>query len=223
MESRRDTDESDYLEIKTRTGPRRERPRCDPNELAEQVHGWHERGELRHLHGRPLDLSDDSPDWFIRKTLKREGFSHPLLERAREIDQAEDEAASILERLGRRRDWLTRPETNPTARQVHDFNQMRAYDLERYRDKLTRLNRLIRDYNLTVPDSMQRRPYRVDDVVAGVQSQVPPLDLPSPEVRPHSRSGGRSWRAWVRRIAGRSVRIPERTGTDVHHCPHPNP
>ena len=37
------------------------------------------QGELGHLQGKALDLSDDSPNWYLNKLLKREGFSHPLI------------------------------------------------------------------------------------------------------------------------------------------------
>jgi hypothetical protein len=197
------TDDSDYLEIKTRTRP----VRCEEDDLAAQVRAWHESGELRHLHGRTLDLSDDSPDWFMRRTLKEQGFTHPLLERGREIDAAESEAEGILERLRRRRVWLTRPGSRCTAQQAHDFNLIRSYDLEQYREKLIELNRAIRDYNLTVPDAMHRRQCSVDKAMERVARAIPALSPPAAE-QPHASSSG--LRSIWQRMRGRLTKLEDR-------------
>src|SRR2546423_4723064 len=52
---------------------------------AAAVTEWQDSGELRHLHGRPLDLSDDSPDWFLHRMLKQQATvpSSPITSRPR--------------------------------------------------------------------------------------------------------------------------------------------
>ena len=67
----------------------------------EQAMGRIQSGEIRHLHGKPLDLSDDSPTWFVNKLLKREGYSHPLIERGREVDTVQREVDAIVADLRR--------------------------------------------------------------------------------------------------------------------------
>lgn len=135
-----------------------------------------ESGELRHLYGKPLDLSDDSPEWFTRKLLKREGVAPPLVERGKDLDRAEREAEKGVERLRRRRAWLASPEARCTPEQAEAFNRTRQTTLDDYRDALVELNRAIRDYNLVAPLPMHRRGYRVERVLAAVSAEIAPLD-----------------------------------------------
>jgi Domain of unknown function (DUF1992) len=53
--------------------------------MASVMREMHERGELRHLHGKPLALEEDDPAWLAARMLKQEGFSHPLLERRNDV------------------------------------------------------------------------------------------------------------------------------------------
>jgi hypothetical protein len=164
------------------------------------VNEWQDSGELRHLHGRPLDLSDDSPDWLLHRMLKQQGFSLPIIERGKDLDEAHDRASAIVERLRRRRTWLVRPEARCTPEQVHAFNASRLRALEEYRTALGELNRAIRDYNLTAPPALHRRGYIVEQVVASLAQEIPPLDAPAPTPAP---AAAPSWvRALWRRCQG---------------------
>lgn len=67
--------------------------------LKRSVRQWNESGELSRLHGQPLDLSDDSPEWFVNRLLNKEGFSHPTIEAGRDVEDLSDEADRTRERL----------------------------------------------------------------------------------------------------------------------------
>src|SRR5947209_1900023 len=117
-------------------------------EVEAMIRSLEESGELRHLHGKPLDLSDDSPNWFIARALKRNGFSHPLLERAREVDAAEAEADGFLDRLRERR---SRQEDSGTPDAAGAFNDALPHLLNDYRRTLEALHTAIRVFNLAAP------------------------------------------------------------------------
>lgn len=134
-----------------------------------------ENGELRHLHGQPLDLSDASPDWFVHKLLKREGVAPPAIEQSKELDALQGDAEAMIERLGKRRAWLTDPQSRCTAEQAQAFNELRDRTMEEYRQALVALNRAIRDFNLRAPSPLHRRGYIVDKAVAEAERRVPPL------------------------------------------------
>ncbi|HLJ66062.1 MAG TPA: hypothetical protein VKX16_01720 [Chloroflexota bacterium] len=156
-------------------------------QAAEAMQRIHDSGEIRHLHGKPLPLDDD-PEWLVSRILKAQGFSHPLLERARELDEPERAAADVLKRLARRRAWLSDARSHATDRDIAAFNDARTRGLADYRAKLGRLNAAIRDFNLAVPDSLQRRPVQVERAMEEAERAIPPLQLAS---RPPSRT--RSW------------------------------
>lgn len=143
----------------------------------EAMRVMHETGELRHLHGQPLDLSDTSPDWFVHKLLKREGFAPPAIEQSKDLDSAQRNTDALLDRLSKRRAWLSRPDSRCTGAQAQAFNDARARTLEEYRDALTNLNRAIRDYNLRAPAPLHRRGYIVEQVVAEAERRIPLLPL----------------------------------------------
>jgi hypothetical protein len=173
----------------TSEGARGIRRRAD--ELtAEAMQRAHESGELRHLYGRPLQLDDD-PEWLANKVLKRQGFSHPLIERSRELDAPREAVASLAEKLIRRRRWLSSPESQTTCEEVELFNRWRMQALEEYREKLMTLNNAIRDYNLQAPDALHQRPTIIDDAVARLAAEAPELDLGAPAS--HRASRRRWW------------------------------
>jgi len=156
----------------------------------------HERGELRHLYGKPLDLDDD-PDWLLTRTLKAQGFSHPVLEQAKELEAPRLAAEATLERLARRRAWLCNPRSRSTSEDVHAFNQLRERGVAEYREQLQTLNRAIRDFNLGVPVALHQRPIAVDDAVAGVEAAILPMSVAA---EPHTPSQeGRRLRGFRRR------------------------
>ena len=162
----------------------------------EAVRAIEENGELRHLYGQPLDLGDDSPDWFLHRMLKRDDLSLPLIERGKDIDVAARDAAEIIARLRRRRVWLTSPEARLTTAAAGDFNAYRTRMLEEYRAGLVALNRVILDYNLTAPSALHRRGVIVNQAVEQATAEIRPLeatDLDPTPTRPLP------WRERVRR------------------------
>ncbi len=162
----------------------------------EAVRQFEESGELRHLYGQRLDLGDDSPDWFLHRMLKRDGLSLPLIERGKDIDDAESAAAAIVERLRRRREWLSGPEARLTPAESSRFNEYRERGLAEYRERLVALNKAILDYNLTAPTPLHRRGIIVDHAVARVAADIAPLEATAPT--PASPATV-SWRDRVRR------------------------
>jgi len=138
----------------------------------------HERGDLRHLYGRKLDLSDDGPDWLLRRCLRQDGFSHPVVVRAHELERARREADALVERARRRRAWLVNPEARATAADRRAFDAGRLAMLDEYRAALITLNRAIRDHNLSAPAALHRRGLQVDDLVDAAAREIPPLDVP---------------------------------------------
>jgi hypothetical protein len=167
----------------------------------EAIRRIEETGELSHLYGRPLEMDDD-PDWLVTRTLKQQGFSHPLLERARELDEPRAAAERPVARLRRRHAWLTRPGFRP-AEESDAFNEMRARTLERYEVALNNLNRAIRDYNLGVPAALHQRPISVANSLEQLEREIPRLAPTEParasvhgvrRVSPRGRgAGGQKW------------------------------
>jgi len=135
----------------------------------------HERGDLRHLYGRKLDLSDDGPDWLLRRCLRQDGFSHPVVARAHELERARREADALVERARRRRAWLVNPQARATADDRRAFDAGRRAMLDEYRAALIALDRAIRDHNLSAPAALHRRGLRVDDLVDAAAWELPPL------------------------------------------------
>ena len=150
--------------------------------LSQAVRQWEESGELRRLRGRPIDLSDDSPEWFANRLLKQEGVSHPLLERGRDVDTMKAEADAVAERLrslGRRL-----AHEHPTDSAVRSFNQLRQSMLDDYQRRLLALNRGVLAFNSTVPDMLHKRQISVSDAVKRLAEEVPALSragLPLPD------------------------------------------
>lgn len=171
-----------------RTKARRIRKEAE-DATTQAVRAAEETGELRHLYGRPLDLSDNSPEWFAHKLLKREGVAPPAIERARDIDRAQQEAEAILNRLRRRRAWLIDPDVGYTAAQAQDFNRRRASGLEDYRAALAAINRAILDYNLTAPPALHRYGIRVEETMQRTAREIPPLPAPTAQPTATNESG----------------------------------
>jgi hypothetical protein len=143
---------------------------------------------LRHLYGQRLDLSDGSPDWYLKKLLKREGLAPPLVEQGKDVDAAQHAAEAIVERLRRRRAWLVQPEARCTPEMAQTFNQARQEGLAEYREALTNLNRAIRDFNLAAPSPLHRRGVIVADAVARAEQEVVPLPETSHEANDETRT-----------------------------------
>ena len=136
----------------------------------------HESGDLRHLYGRKLDVSDDGPDWLLRRCLRQDGFSHPIVERAHELERALRAADALVERTRRRRAWLVNPAARASAADRRAFDTGRLAMLDEYRAALVTLNHAIRDHNLSAPAALHRRGLRVDDLVDAAARELPPLN-----------------------------------------------
>ncbi len=166
----------------------------------EMVRAIEQHGELSHLHGRPLDLGDDGPDWFLHRMLKQDGLSLPLIERSKDIDTLERETSAILERLRRRREWLLGRAAACAPAEAAGFNDQRGRTLEEYREHLVALNKAILDYNLTAPTPLHRRGIIVDRAVDEAADGVPPLSASA--AAPPSAPAPASWRERVRQLLG---------------------
>jgi len=137
-----------------------------------------ETGELDHLHGKPLNLDDD-PDWLVTRVLKQQGFSHPLIELAKDLEPLREKAEKTVDRPRRRRKYLS-DRSQLDAETVERFNNEREEALETYRSALQALNRAITDYHLQVPSALQRRPTRIDEAVAEAKAEIQPLAATQP-------------------------------------------
>lgn len=177
----------------------RKRVQSADAELGRLVEEAHRSGELEHLYGKPLDLEDDSPEWFARKMLKDAGFTHPLVDRAREIDAARQEAEEPVLRLRERYARLAGSSARPNADVARRFNERRQEGLDEYRRRLVDLNRAIRDYNLSAPSSMHRRAIEVEGVVRAAADEVPPLTVAGPQMEPPKEKPPTRFRRLLRR------------------------
>lgn len=161
--------------------------------VADEMQRLQESGEISHLYGQPLQLDDD-PDWLVARVLKNQGYSHPLLEAARDLDEPRRHAEDVLARLRRRHRWLSDPASGCTPEQAAAFNTLREQALQAYRSRLESLNRAIRDYNLTVPEALHQRPVRIERAVAQAAEEIPAI---SPREAPRRKR--RFWRGLRRR------------------------
>lgn len=143
-------------------------------QVADEMRRLQESGELSHLYGQPLEFEDD-PDWLVTRVLKSQGYSHPLLEAARDLDEPRQRAEDVLNRLRRRHRWLTDPASGCTPEQAEEFNALREKGLEEYRSRLETLNRAIRDYNLSVPEALHQRPVRIEPTVTRAAEEIPAI------------------------------------------------
>jgi hypothetical protein len=191
--------EADYLIEPPKPGAKRVPPE---DRLAEIVRQAEENDHLRHLYGKPLDLGDDDPNWFIARELKNAGFSHPLIERGKPVDEMLEAAQKIVDRLRRQRRRLASSESGCTAQDADAFNRSRGYEIEAYRRELQKANRAIRDYNLGAPDVLHRRPLNVEREVSAIEAEIPPLAILSPPPEP-PRQPSRLLRV-LRRLRGQS-------------------
>jgi hypothetical protein len=167
---------------------------------SEHMSWLEESGELRHLHGKPLDLSDD-PNWLVTKVLKQAGFSHPLLEQRKELYAPLAPVEGQLDALARRREWLLRPESRSQPDDYRRFNADRARVLDEYRQVLAEVNRGIRDFNLTAPDALHERPVRTEVTMQQIGERIPAIDerVVLEERRTRSR------RPWWQTLRGRKT------------------
>jgi hypothetical protein len=152
------------------------RQRAADRALEQIVREAEERGELAHLYGKQLEIEDD-PNWFVARTLKEAGYSHPLLEQRRDLDAAAAAAEEIVSRLRERREWLIRSGGDRRLELVRDFNERRQRQLDAYREKLAELKCASLDFNLSAPATLHCRYIDPEERVQAAAGAVPPLDL----------------------------------------------
>lgn len=157
--------------------------------MTAMMQDMHERGELRHLHGKPLASEEEDPAWHVARMLKQEGFSHPLLERRRDVEKQLQAADARIDRLLQRRNRLVEEQAHTPPEVAQAYNDGRRLALEEYRPHLAELNRAIRDYNLTVPTALHIAPIQVDPQMMRIEELVPELE---PESFGYERRN-RSW------------------------------
>lgn len=133
--------------------------------MSQAMRQWEESGETEQLRGRPLDLSDDSPEWFANRLLKKEGYSHPLIERARDIDALVAEAEAIKDRI---RELESR---HACAGKVAE-TILKGRLLSEYRERPEEANRQIRSYNLGAPQALHRRLIPVRDMATSLDEEA---------------------------------------------------
>ncbi len=163
--------------------------------IAEMAREWEETGALRHLQGKPLNLTEDD-EWIGARVIKDQGYSHPLLERARELEEPQKAADLILERLRRRRSWLTGSGSRASPEDIHAFNERRRQALTEYEAKLKALNTAILGFNLGVPLALHRPLVAVAHEVARAAGEIPALECSPPQPPPRRR---RLWQFGARR------------------------
>ena len=134
-------------------------------------------------------------DWMAKRLLRQNGFSHPLIEQARDLDVPQREVERVAQRLAREYSRVTSAKGGYTPARADDFNRYRSIMLGEYRAKLITLNTAILTYNLIAPDVLHRRQRSVETAVAALAEQVPPLSLELPRVET-VRCG---WLDWFRR------------------------
>jgi hypothetical protein len=165
---------------------RKQRERGVEDAMARVARSVQESEELRHLHGKPLNLEEPTDEWIVKRFLSQAGFTHPTIEHAREIERNFAEAQRSLTTARKRHDRLTEDGHRPTAAEAIAYNALRQDALDQYREKIASLSRAVRDYNLTVPDAMQRPPLSVERAMAEAEESLPRLAVtlePPPEKR----------------------------------------
>jgi hypothetical protein len=126
---------------------------------------WHESGDLSHLKEHPIDLSDTSENWFANRLLRREGFSHPLIERGKDIDER-------LSQVDQIEAALTTVSGGPSRRSPEALTGRRVRLPDELRQILDQLSVDIFAYNTLVPTAMQKPVIDVEGRVARAERLV---------------------------------------------------
>lgn len=137
--------------------------------VSDALRQWEEDGDLRRLAGQSLDLDDDSPDWFTNRMLKREGFTHPALERGKDVDElrAEVDRAEecVLHHAARR-------SPHPAEWRSHEVIRRRL--LSEFRAAIVAFNNAVLAYNIGVPDVLHKRSLALESFVAALDKATAP-------------------------------------------------
>jgi hypothetical protein len=175
-----------------------DRHRQARNAIDEMIRNAESTGDLAHMYGKPIDLSEDSSEWLVNRFVKEAGFSHPMLEQSKELDRLQTDLGGKLDRLARKRERLVRSGYGPL--QAQDFNEDRRDALAAYRQALQEANRAILTFNIGAPMSLHRRTYNVDRLLAEAEQSVPSLPYSPREVQPRTTTK----RSFLRRFRRRS-------------------
>ncbi len=108
--------------------------------------------------GKPLHLDESNPhadpEWELAyRMLKESGYSLPWIETIREIEKDIDVALKELQRAWKWRIIYLSAEV-PEEKASEEWERSQ----KAFKDKLTALNKRIRDYNLQVPNVRFQRP-----------------------------------------------------------------
>lgn len=122
------------------------------NSIDEPINKAMQDGQFDNLpgKGKPLNLDDNplaDPEWQLAQhLLKESGFSLPWIEARREIEKDLEEARSDL-----RRTWEWRQAAVAQKNLTSQVEGQWQQSLKIFREKITALNKRIRDYNLQAP------------------------------------------------------------------------
>lgn len=171
-------------------------PKTFDEMLGEMVQAAHDSGELRHLYGKSLDLSDD-PDWLVNNVLKNAGVTHPTLDVRREIETLRAEAEGLIADLDRRRDHLmSRPEPL-SAGEAQSFNEHRHDVFREYERRMTEYNARSQDFNMRNPEALHLPWASVERAVAAARGRAPEVIWSVPAKPPAPKST--RWSRFIRR------------------------
>jgi len=137
-----------------------------PRSLDEQIRQAIQRGEFDNLPGRgkPLDLSEnphEDPGWRMAyRMLKESGYTLPWIETRRNIELDYEKAIKSLQQS-----WDWRKDATGRRDLMHAEKEWQQA-MKIFRDKITELNKRIRDYNLEIPSNQfQRRSFNAEQEI----------------------------------------------------------
>jgi DnaJ family protein C protein 28 len=144
-----------------------------PYSLDEQIRQAIRRGDFDNLpgKGKPLNLSEnplEDPGWRMAyRMLKDNGFTLPWIETRRSIELDYEQAIKSLQQS-----WGWRKDATGRRGLMHAEKEWQQA-LKVFREKITELNKRIRDYNLEIPSNQfQRRPINSEQ-------EIQQISLPS--------------------------------------------
>jgi DnaJ family protein C protein 28 len=135
-----------------------------------------EEGQFDNLpgKGRPLRLDEnpfEDPAWrMAHRILRDNGFSLPWIERRKEIEVALERAREDLSRA-----WRAHRGWQDSAKGAASRDEVWEGALQAFRERVLKINRRIRDYNLQTPSAQFQR--RVVDSAAEIQAIMARDDL----------------------------------------------
>jgi len=141
--------------------------------IDEQIRRAMEDGQFDNLpgKGKPLDLTTnphEDPAWRLAfQALRSSGYTLPWIEKRQKIEADFDAACKSLERSWK---WRESALTNMASRRSVDAEWKRAVD--DFRERISKLNQRIFDYNLETPsEQFQRRQINIDREMERITGQ----------------------------------------------------